>query len=337
MSDTFDWTEFRLEEEGHGLVAPCMAFTLWFDVTDGPFLLDFYERTMEALGTRFTHYLAESMKSPAKLTARARTLIPTWLRKPAELKWYFAEFRGAEDIHGASLTVHFRTKSRLTPEQQAASRTNLPIILKQGLLASGLASTVFRVTLPLDHPLAAPEWFAQWVRGFEAVKRGEFITGNCDLSINHDSGWVGKAATTKVQSLCSRYPGLDWFDSGIGLWLRRYEEKTVELLPIAKRAGWITLLNERTVEYLGGEKTLRHMLAGDSTVRVDSLAHGLALQCGEAPQLGNLARAEIPYRSVAAAIRPARLERVRLLGGISQDWVAEWLGMLDAPMPRGQT
>lgn len=336
MRETFDWSDLQVNDpDGEVVVAPCVAFTMWFRTTDAPMLLDFHERAMETVGPLLTHYQAESMKYPARITARARTMVPTWLRKPAELKFYNAEFRGAEDIHGASLEVHFQDTPRLTMAQEEAFRRRMPALVQQGFFVnSGVPTSTFRVTLPIDHPMATPDQFARWALDFEAVKSGEFVTGGCDYSLNYNDG-RGTAVESRARALCRLYPGLDYWEHPIHLWLHRYEPKTQELLPLVKRAGWITLVNERSVEVLGGEAKLRDALKHDPAVRIHQLARGLALQSGDAPRLGDLSRLDVPYRSVAAAIRPVRMERVGSVG-YADEWMTEWLGMLDKPLPGEQ-
>ena len=284
----FDWKMLRVERDGETVVVPCLSFTLWFGVTEAPLLLDFYERAMGALGTLFTHYIAESMKVRAKITSRALTMIPTWIRKPAELKIYYAQFSGGPDTHPASLDIVFRNTPRLTPARQEAYRRNLPTLVKQGFtVQTGLPATVFRVTLPLDHPLASPAKLTPWVLEFEAVKGGEFICGGCDLAINYDAA-QGDVVEKQAWALCRRYPGLDWFTSSFGLWLRRYEPGIGDLLPLVKRAGWITLVNQKAIDYLGGQAWLEEVLAHDRTVAITRVAHGAVIRCGEAPRLGEL-------------------------------------------------
>jgi Protein of unknown function (DUF3396) len=260
-------------------------------------------------------------------------MIPTWIRKPAGLKIYYAQFSGGPETHPASLDVVFRDTPRLTPAREEAYRRNLPTLVKQGFIVkTGLPATVFRVTLPLDHPLASPAKLARWVLEFEAVKHGEFICGGCDLAINYDAG-RGDVVEKQAWALCRRYPGLDWFTSTFGLWLRRYEPAIGDLLWLVKRAGWITLVNQRAIDYLGGQARLEEGLAHDRAVVITRVAHGAVICCGEAPRLGELARGDIPYRSVAAALRAVRLERMPGMSKAREEWVENWLGLLDVSVP----
>jgi hypothetical protein len=329
----YDWSTLRVERDGQPVVVPCLAVTLWFDVTEAPLLLDVYERAMEALRPQLTHYVAESMTGPAKITPRALTMVPTWLRKPAELKVYSAEFRGGPRVHPASLRVVFRNRPRLTPAQAEAYRRNLPTLVQQGFtVTTGLPATAFRVTFPLDHPLASPSALARWVLDLEAVKQGELISGGCDLAVNYEAE-AGDAVEKEAWALCARHPGVDWFTPAFGPWLRRYEPQLGELLPLVKRAGWITIVNERAVDFLGGVAQLQEVLARDPTVAVERVAHGVAIRAGDVPRPGDMARADIPYRPVAAAVRPVRLERVKDMSAAREEWIEEWLGLLDTPLP----
>jgi hypothetical protein len=275
----FDWRMLRVERDGETVVVPCLSFTLWIGVTEAPLLLDFYGRVMEALGTLFTHYIAESMQAGAKITPRALSMIPTWIRKLAELKIYYAQFSGGPQTHPASLDVVFRDTPRRTPARQEAYRRNLPTLVKQGFIVkTGLPATVFRVTLPLDHPLASPAKLARWVLEFEAVKHGEFICGGCDLAINYDAGQgdvVEKGSPRP--SAC-----------GCGATNR----------PLAISCGWSSarggVVNQRAIDYLGGQARLKEGLAHDRAVVITRVAHGAVIRCGEAPRLGELARGDIP-------------------------------------------
>jgi hypothetical protein len=332
FDNNFDWNKLNVEQDGERVVAPCISFTIWFQVTVRPTLLDFYERIMDAYGSLFTHYQADRMKWPAKVTPRSFTLVPTWLKKPAEFKFYYAGFRGSKDIHGTSFEIHFQEYDPRTPKQVEMLKKSLPALLEQGFLsATGLSTTTFRVTLPVDHPLGAPDTFSKWVFDIDAVRRGEFVTGGIDYSLNYEYG-RGNVVVREARALCMRYPGLHFQEDAIHMWLHRYEPETQEILPLSKRAGWITLLNERSVDYLGGEETLKQKLSEDPTTKLYSLAHGTAIQAGDAPRLGDLSRIDIPYRNVAAAIRPVRIERV---GSVlyPDEWMGEWLDMLDVPLP----
>ncbi|HTT70280.1 MAG TPA: type VI immunity family protein [Anaeromyxobacteraceae bacterium] len=329
MPATFDPAELRIADgDGQVVVAPCLSFTVWFRFADPPVFLDFYERAFQALGAEFTYYRAESMKRPAKVTPRARTMVPTWIKKPAELKFYFARFQGGPDLSGPSLEVHYQHWPKLTPAQEDRYRQNLPTLVERGLLSrSGLTTSTFRITVPVDHPLATPDRFAAFALEFRAVKEGEFVTGGCDYGLDVDRT-RGELADRPARALCMRYPGLDYWAQSIHQWLHRYDPRAQALLPLVKRAGWITLASERSVEALGGAARLAEALKGDPSVRLLPFAHGLGLRSGEAPRLGDLSRLDIPYRSVAAAIRPVRVDRVGAVGS-EDEWMKEWLGLLD--------
>jgi len=329
-NDQINWNQLKVEQNGKCVVAPCISFTIWFKVTVRPMLLNFYEQIMDTYGSLFTHYQAESMKWPAKMTPRSLTLVPTWLKKPAKGKFYYGGFRGSKDIHGASFEIDFQEFPLKYLEN---TQKNLPDMLEHGFLTEwGFPTSTFRVTVPIDNPLGDPNAFLKWVLNTDMVRHEEFVTGGIDYSLNYEYG-LGDIVINEARALCVRYPGLDFKEGAINMWLHRYEPEQQEILPLSKRAGWLTLLNERSVDHLGGEEALKRKLTDDPTTKVYSLAHGTAIQAGDSPKIGDLSRIDIPYRNVATAIRPVRMDRV---GSVSypKEWMGEWLDMLDAPLPR---
>jgi hypothetical protein len=262
-------------------------------------------------------------------------MIPTWIKKPAMQKLYYMQMRGAPQADPTSLCLLFYARPRLSPKQQEDYRRNLPALVAQGFtVATGLPATAFRVTLPLEHPLAAPDKFASWAAEFEAVKRGQIISGACDVAVNY-ARELDHTVDQQAWALCARHPGLDWFEPGMGFWLRRYEPRIGDLLPLVKRAGWVTFLSQRSVDFLGGAEQLEAAVASDPRVTSTRFAHVTALRSGAWPNPGDQARADIPYRTVAAAVRPVRLQRVPGGSEARERWIEEWLGALDVPVPGG--
>jgi len=79
-----------------------------------------------------------------------------------------------------------------------------------------------------------------------------------------------------------------------------------------RRAAWTLVLHPLTVAFLGGEDAIREQVADEPELRVSTLPHGLALQAGERPQLGDLTSGDdLPLlRRMAKVVRPARIERL---------------------------
>ena len=82
-----------------------------------------------------------------------------------------------------------------------------------------------------------------------------------------------------------------------------------------------------TVTYLGGPEKLRAGLASDGSIATSNLEHGLVIQAGYAPQIGDVGHRDfIPeYRRVENALRAARIDEIGHLGGVGRAASNEWL------------
>ena len=96
-------------EAGEISACPCLQLSVYLDETNRAHVLAFYERALELLRPHLTHYLAESMRAPAKLTPRAWSMVPTWLRKPKEAHEYKITFWAGErmDVSPWSLSLQY--------------------------------------------------------------------------------------------------------------------------------------------------------------------------------------------------------------------------------------
>lgn len=336
MSDRIDWSELTYEYEGTTMAAPCMAFTLYLEHLNTALVKDFYDRAVGVLKPLLTHYWGESMKQPGPVTPRALTMVPTWLKRLDHYKFYSVWYAGGKDegMDPAMLDVNltWMPPRPKTAEEWAKAHHHWHVMYEQDLFREGLPASVIRVTLPVDHELADPVRFAEWVLGLDIVKHGEFVSGTCDYSLNYF--WNAGTGDVKwgIKSPCSRYPGLDWFYDTFFKWVQRYEPSIQDILPLVKRAGWITLVNERSVEFLGGKEKLHRAFAAHPEIQVHELDHGVAIRAGSAPQLGNAAQGDfVPlYSVVGAVLRPVRVEHFEGTMGVGdKEWVREWLAKFD--------
>ena len=337
MSENVNWAEFRLADEWDGaertLVVPCVAFTLYIDVTEPKEVQDFYDRFMGVFGKSLTHYIAESMGRPSPLTKRALTIVPTWTKRPRGGKDYFIKMMGGHDLGVDPTLLEFdlRWMPPRAPEQEKKDHDYyVDVIRRLGRIMTGVPCTSLRLTMPVDHELAQGAKLAEWVLGFEALKGPNVITGEVGYSINVDYGLMCGPIEKKMAALCSRYPGCDWFGTQ-GRWLQRWENKLDGLLPLVKRAAWMTIVNEKTVAFLGGVVKLREAFADAPEVVLHELPHGVAIQAGPEPRMGSLGKRDFlpTYRKVAKVLRPVRSEFRDGPQSGDEDWVEFWLNMFD--------
>jgi hypothetical protein len=333
MTPPPDWSALSArDKQGNVIVSPCLALNIYLDETDPAQVQDFFQRALDAVGPQLTHYLAERMQRPAKLTPRALGMLGTWLRKPKEAHEYVIKLWGGgpRDVSPWNITVSLQYIAA-----DPARRARYPKFLQtqEQRVAGGqpeIPCTVLRVTVPVDAELARPEAWVPWTRGFRLLKEGVFLLGESGYSLNI---WDDIEPLGIQYSLCARHPGLDWFSIAHGRYLRRYEPSLDAVLPQVKRAAWLTFLAEVPVKVLGGVDRIGAALADQAHILLHPFAHGLGIQAGPRPELGDLARHELlPLQQrVARLVSPVRLRGIPL--AYKEDFVEHWFNMFDKDHP----
>ncbi|HYO65438.1 MAG TPA: type VI immunity family protein [Archangium sp.] len=130
-----------------------------------------------------------------------------------------------------------------------------------------------------------------------------------------------------VYAFTRRFPGLE-VDRPVSH--ARYLKQGI------KGINWLTLVGERFLPKIGGVAGLRTTLGDDISIR--EYAGGVLIQAGPRPRMGdaNDGRTPEPYRRVANALRPIRVETVGSLhyaGGnrFTRETSDEWLRRFDDP------
>lgn len=336
-------SELPLALDGRRLLEPCLEFVIYLDTPLDERILEFLDRSMSALGPQITSYVAEAMKRPAPFDAKAKTLVPTWVRRPRLGKSYYAEF-GEGDLKGgtsaASIKVVLIARPTMSQEQQETYRASMKKFHEGSGSIFGPPVTSLRVTIPLDHPLADPARWLEWVLGLAVVRDERFVSGHAGLALNHDEAVSDSALRNAMEgrlaALCLRHPGLDWDNTGsVHTSLLLWDRALSNFLPRIKRVNWLTLVSDRALVSLGGRDQLASVLAADPAIVVHGVGEGVCVQAGAAPQLGDVARHDVlpTYRRVAAALRPIRLDKHSGMGlGFSDEEAMQWLNGLDRDM-----
>ena len=329
---------------GETALAPCVSVVLCLDETDGPGIQEFHDLGLSALGLAATHYRANEMSSRARVTARVRSQLQTWLARPSPGKSYYLAYYGCDDARGV-------TAAGLSVDLVPRSFAGKPVGHHERWLASWarmaeqgadvrrlLPCTVLRLTLPLDHPLAEPAALGRWVANLRLVQSGEFASGYAGYALNRHESVVAEDVKVpmneRLAALSLRHPGFDWHNTYvIQNRLLPYDVATRDFVPLVKRVNWLTLLSARAVARLDGADRVAHRLRGAPDVAVVPLdGGGLLLRAGPAPQLGDLAAGDTisAYRAVAAVVRPVRLDAIDGPGeGFPDDRAQEWLDAFD--------
>ena len=336
-----NWSELYWTVDDVTLVCPSLRLELFVQRAEGAEVLDFYRHAREALGDALTH--VSTGGNWKKITAKTDPMVTTWCEHPVPWpkKIYSCLMQGAaEGVTPANLLIDFAMRPYEAPTARMLEQWRNPDFYP------GLRHSCLSVALPVDHPLAEPERFTAWVMELQALKACHHVWGTAGYSI--DRAWnissrdLAHKAGGRVAALLARHPGLDlqrmWtsvrayatFDREYLEFLQKAESK-----PYLKRANWLNFLTEGQVTFLGGVDKLCEMFAPWPTIRLQELAHGLMIQAGEAPVLGDMSTGNIPseYATVAKAVARIRVPEIKPLS-MGSDWfydegAEQWLNILE--------
>jgi len=324
--------------EGIPVVVPCLSFTLYLVQIDRAGVLDFYQRSLAALKSRLGFYQTHSMKSPRPMDARGLSIVPTQIAGLDDGKQCQVVCGShPQGASAAELTLILLPHPLIgsDPAEEAKKKPRrVEMARRYGGNLNITLPGFLQVCFPLDHPLAIdPDQAVEFIRSFQLVREGRFLSGNCGLALNYDVGATSIARSEMIaalRALCARHPGFELPVSPGDTRLIIYQSATDEFIPLIRRVSWLTLVAPRAVQELGGETSLTPKLAGDD-VRVQGLNGGLLIQAGPRPLPGDRLRHELlpAYRRVARALRPIRM--AEFSGGPSADlsWMKEWLNAFD--------
>lgn len=332
---TIDWKKiselcqsFSTDHDGIPMISPCLTFEAFVWYAEGPEVLDFYQSARALLGSRLTHYSAGS-GSWSPITKRSETLMPTWCENPTpwpKKQYCYLMTAGDADATAASLRIDFN------------ARPSHPKLFPR---------SSFYITLPLDHPAVNDCSFVDWANKLKIFESKYLISGTCGLGIRFPYNYRTSTETrleirAKVESLLSRYPGLDIQGSNLGLahsLMVQDKEFTAEHpgapgRPYLKRANWLTFLSEHQVSHLGGLPFLHKQFQDEPEIQLRELSAGVCIQAGKYPQLGSRNQGDlIPlYQKVGRMVQPVRLlsfNGSELSGEFNDTGLPEWQRAFD--------
>jgi hypothetical protein len=329
------------------LISPGFLFEIFIDLTTGQEVLDFYEHVRTLLGERLTHYDTGSGSYKA-LNKRAETLVPTWCGNPvpwSKRGFYTMIMSGhKEGETAAGLRIDFLYRTESVP---ATLEAWLKPVGRKFYNYSSLSCFI-----PLNHPLVLSGEIVGWLCRLMLVARCRFISGSCGIGLNFPYNSPqslpyeqGKITRNRVAALVLRHPGFDLreMELSIGIKLMQYDRDYAEEVqapvarPYLKRANWLSFLGERQVELLGGAARLQAAFADEPEIKLHPLRHGLCIQAGAWPQIGDVVEEDrIPlYQKVAKVLRPIRLQELRVSWSYSDYFndvgSNEWLNAFDRP------
>ena len=319
------------------IIAPCLEIVLNLDLTNDEGLLDFYDRSRQALGERISHYQSGTMKGFNKLTPKAESMVPTWFGAPAKgkLDYYMSLSQGDPNQQASASTISMMVFRRPAEELTEKVKKEWASTYEKYGRQAMRAATELRLTLPLDHPLAEPEALTAWISELKILQEGTSFTGYCGLALNQFNQAalpsLNGPAQQALASLVLRHPGLGWTGASTAE-NNPYDPKTNEFRLLLKRANWLNVLCDHTLDVLGGRSAVLAHLPAHSSLQATELKYGLAIKAGNTPQIGDIPRRDFisAYRELAAIIKPVRLPKI---GGLGPSFMPgatnEWLNAFD--------
>lgn len=275
--------QLKFVEEGVEYLKPCFSVSVYWrggllEHAEG--IRHFYERSLELLRPRLLHYQTDTMKRPKKLKAEAFEFVPFWLSEnnpnPKAMRMLFLESSAKPD--GAS--------------EHAFMLFAMPVLKAGGV----------RLVLPVDFvrsELGRLPWLIE-----EMVSGLRFCSGSAGYGLKfNETSQLSFLAKRDLYPLIKRYHGLD-LDYSSSM-LRALEHK-----PGLGCVNWLTLLGKELIQELGGQASLRARLPGE--VQLRPLPHGVMLQAGAQPELGDVNRRQtLPlYHAVGSTLAPVRFKQM---------------------------
>lgn len=333
-------TELGLTACGSVRVAPALRVTIYLDRSDSPEIVEYTDAALALLRSELTHYQAGNMKEPAVMGDRGTSVIASWFRRPRALQTYWAQFTGAPEqaAHGATLHVfvYFNPPQQLSPEEIEIRRERARVLHEERGYATGPMVSEITLTLPPDRPAARAATIVRWLLARPLITQTPFASGHAGLGLNYDQTVANMEINAQIQGhvgyAVTRYPGLDWH-SPVVKEIMRWNRGVRDRVPHIKRVNWLTLLSYRAIDTLGTPAEVIDRLESGPDIVVHRLAHGVMVQAGPAPQLGdsNTGLLSEAYRHVGRILRPLRVPKLSGLGGGFRDELAQrWLEAFDA-------
>ncbi len=260
-------------------------FDGWTDTlqVNEPGIQDFYTRAMELVAKDVRWVLVNGEGHFRKANKKMFDMVPFWISPDGPVDGTVGvNMQGGPEKNG-------RTDSGFELHRSIASH--------------------LRLTLPVEYMLEDPVRFAQLAEAM--VKRLRFVSGSAGFSLNLIPEQWQQFEGEHIHMLTRRFVGLD-----IGVpW--DWSKYAIEGL---KTVNWLTFIGDGLAQRMGGRAGVRSALPADAPVT--ELEHGLMIQAGPRPLLGDVNRPEdiTAYRKIAQALKPLSIPSSMIRPGLF------WLG-----------
>jgi Protein of unknown function (DUF3396) len=246
--------------------------------TNASGILDFYNHAMALVKGEMKWALINGEGKFRKITKKAFDMIPFWLSPEGrEPSIRGVDMQGGPDRNGRiDKSFSFHHSTR----------------------------SHLRLTLPVEYMLEDPQRFIDLAR--QMVGRLKFATGNAGFSVNMYLDGIGndREEGSHIYMLSRRFDGLDLGVPWDSAYYAKHGLRTI---------NWLTFIGDDIIERINGRDAVKGSLP--QGIPVTDLDHGLMIQAGPRPILGDTNRQEDlgDYYRVGRALRPFALHLPAIL------------------------
>jgi hypothetical protein len=321
---------------------PAFRVTVYVDRTDAAEFIEFCEAALELVAPAVTHYQTGSMKRPATVSDKARGLVRSWFRRPRDFHTDWALFKDAdiEVAAGSSLeiTCNHYINREISAAEQEIRRQRLRVLYEERGFKTFTAVSKIELTVGRNLSRHDPITLRDWLLARPLLAQTAFASGHCGWGLNDCKGVIDRDVKQKafggLAYAVTRHPGLDFSQVGGLDAINRYDRRTRDLVPHIVRVNWLTLVSDRALAAIGDPLEVIAELTRRPDVKTWGLDHGVMVQAGDAPGLGDInAGEDLPaYRHVASVLRAVRVPQITEKHyGFDDECARRWLEFFDTP------
>jgi hypothetical protein len=277
--------KLKLIQEGVPKLVSCFDFTVYVrhsfhDCRDG--INNFYREAMAMIGSDVRWFYTEAMTHPKPITPKALEMVPTWFAAGARTRSTYQMTLRAGSNRDEILPTRFHLEASETPRGTPPSDD------------PEISTGILRLVLPLEiaqNGARAVEIFSK------LLKDVPYVSGHAGIGLVWEENEMDPSVDGQIRTWARKYPGLDVF-----AFLSYYNF----ILHGIKCVNWLTLINERSLSKLGGQKVIQRKLGAG--IELHRVPGGVIVQAGRKPVLGDRNRDDdlMSYQRVGRALKSVR-------------------------------
>jgi len=321
LNALFTMSDVRDPSAGALATIGCVVTFYFTDVRAvQPSLPRLYEDIVDMMGANARYIVAGTAATRArKFRVEDRNLVARWLKSTRGSQEYAVALRSGLSARGAGpWSLELSTEAMLT----ADARRFFDALKAKGAYEpdpQGPRASYVHFTVPVNVVLANCALFRDRVLGM--VGASVFRCGYVGFGLVYNERAAEYHRDQVLPGWIKRFHGLD---PGSPRCSARFISKGI------RGVSWLTMLDHELLAKVGGREAVE-ALGPDITVH--PLPHGVMIQAGEAPRLGDVNELEdmTPYVKVNRLLKPIRAEDMYPPPGMRHEEAREWLARFDEP------